>query len=419
MKTQLCPLAPNGMRSATCEMPHMESISLGLWTETGSRHEPGRINGVAHFIEHLLFKGTSKRDAFAISREIEQLGASIDAFTVEDHTGYQIKGPADHTAPLIEILADLYLHPTFDSKEIESERNVIHEEIAMVRDVPSQWLEDLLSRAAWGDHPLGCPITGTSTTLDAISRESVVDFYHAGYTGRQTVFAAAGKLEHGRLSDLVSAAFGEMPRGEPLQMAPAPAISPGLAFEQSDTEQANLAIGFHAFDRHDDRRFALKLLSTMLGEIMSSRLFQTLREEEGLCYDVGSEVMAFADAGMLHCYIGLDPANVPAALESIRRVLRGFIERPPPQAELDAVKSYTIAQGRIALENTSAQMAWAGDCLMSYGEVFSPQRAYEKFAAVTVAEIQTLAETLFSNDRLILAGVAGAETQDALASFRI
>ncbi|MCB1076510.1 MAG: insulinase family protein [Verrucomicrobiae bacterium] len=411
-------LLSNGVRVATIEMPHMQSVSIGFWTGTGSRHESAAQSGIAHFIEHLLFKGTPTRSSEEISRQIERLGGSIDAFTTEDHTAYQVKGPAEQMEPLIDVLADLYQHPRFDPDDLENERNVIREEIAMVRDQPSQWLEDLTSAAAWPGHPLGRAITGTEETLGDIDRSAVIAFHRAAYTAPQTVVTVAGRVTHDEVMALLAPRLANLPTGTPMEADVAPPKSAGFAFaRRDDLEQAHLAVGFHACGRHEEGRFAQKLLNVLLGENMSSRLFQELREREGLCYEVQSDIMAFEDTGLLHVYVALDPSQVGRALTTLRRVLAEFAESPPGIQELEEAKSYLIGQSRIALENTASQMMWAGECLLSFGKVIDPEQVHQRLTAVTPAEIQEIAGRLFRADRLVTAAVGPKGMEKTLRAW--
>ena len=418
VRTQLSTL-PNGVRVATTEMPHMQSVAIGFWTATGSRHEPDEWGGVAHFIEHLLFKGTPERSAEEISRQVERLGGSIDAFTTEDHTAYQVKGPADQLEPLLDVLSDFYQHPVFDPAELENERSVIHEEIAMVRDQPGQWLEDLTSAAAWPDHPLGRPITGTSTSLDRLDRESVKRFFEATYTPDRTVVSVAGRVSHEEVLSLLESRLIDLPGSDPLPERGEPVPVAGFTFgAREDLEQAHLAVGFHACGRHDEERYAQKLLNVLLGENMSSRLFQEIREREALCYEIQSDVMAFEDVGLLHVYVALDPEEVDRVLSLVRRILAGFVDRPPSEEELAEAKSYVIGQSRIAFENTATQMMWSGECLLSFDSLVDPETVHQRLQAVTPEEIQALAGRLIRRDRLVLAAVGPSSLRPALEAWR-
>lgn len=408
----------NGIPVATVEMPHMESVAVGLWTRTGSRHETARLNGVAHLIEHLVFKGTPDRSSEEISRQIEGLGASIDGFTTEDHTGYQVKGPAERFSDIIEVMADFYRRPRFAEDDFENERAVIHEEIAMIQDQPGQLIEDITSMAAWPDHPLGRPITGSAESLDGLTPGDVREFHRAGYAAGQTCISVAGRVNHRQVESLCEKTLGGLAGTLPPEALAAPPPGPGFGFSvREDTEQIHLAIGFHACDRHDESRFAQKLLNVLLGENMSSRLFQELRERDGLCYEVQSDAMAFEDAGLLHLYLALAPENLDGALETIRRILRQFADGEVTAAELEESKCYTIGQSRIALENTASQMIWAGECLLTFGEVKDPDSVHRKIAAVTARDILEQAQAIFRRDRLVVSAVGPARAEERLREW--
>ena len=416
-RTQLATL-PNGVRIATVEMPYMESVSIGFWTGVGTRHETAENNGVAHFLEHLLFKGTPTRSAEAISRQVERVGGSIDAFTSEDHTAYQVKGPADKLEPLLEVLADLYQHPRFDPADIDLERNVIREEIAMVRDQPAQWLEDLSSEAAWPDHPLGRPITGTTASLERLDRGAVAEFHRAAYTSSQTVVSVAGRIAHAEVLERLTPLLSGMASGPALAALPAPPPAPGFAFARSDDlEQAHLSIAFHARGRHDASRYAQKLLNVLLGENSSSRLFQEVRESEGLCYEIQSDIMAFEDTGLINIYVALDPGEIGRALKTVRKIVESFSRVPPSVSDLEEAKSYLIGQSRIALENTATQMMWAGECLLSFNEVIDPESVHRRIAAVSATEICDLAGQLFFPDRLVVTGIGPRKMERVLREW--
>ncbi len=401
----------NQIRLATVEMPQMESVAIGIWTEAGSRHEALSEHGMAHLVEHLLFKGTPSRSAMDISRQVERLGGSIDAYTVEDHTCYHARCPAESTMTLLDVMSDFYQNPVFDPKELESEKRVIREEIAMVADQPAQLLEDLISEAVWGKkHPLGRTITGTEESLAAISRDAVFDFFNRAYGGRQTVISVAGKIDHNQIADLVSEKFRKLRSGKPLEMIPAPGIQAGQSFlEMDDREQSHLAIAFRSGNRYDRDRFSQKILNVILGENMSSRLYQNIREQLGLCYEIQSDAVSFSDAGMLQIYLALDPDNLDQALSALSKTLSSLCKKAPRREEINEAISYCIGQTRIHLESVPAQMMWAGECLLSFDKWIDPNFVYENLRAVTPKAVQTSAEKLFTTEGCSVALTGPAE----------
>lgn len=409
----------NGIRLATVSMPHMASVAMGIWAGAGSRHETEREHGMAHFVEHMLFKGTEERSAEEISRHIESLGASIDGFTVEDHTAYQVKGPSEKFGRLFEVLSDLYRNPFLDPTEIDSEKQVIREEIAMVHDQPSQYLDDLISEAAWGrEHPLGRSITGTEESLEKFRRADIEAFHSRVYRGRHTVVSVAGNIDHDEVASIVSARLGDLAAGEELTCEPALPPQPQHRFhEDGGQEQSHFALSFRNVDRNDPRRYAHKLLNVILGENMSSRLFQVIREQRGLCYEVQSDLVSFSDAGALQIYLALSPANLAQALRAISTILEDLRTRGATAVELEEAKSYVIGQNRISLENTSAQMMWAGESLLYFNEWIDPEVAHQHLEAVTLADIHAAAREAFDPDTLCSAIIGPAESRGRLAQW--
>lgn len=409
----------NGVRLSTVAMPHMASVAFGLWTDAGSRHETALEHGMAHFVEHMVFKGTPTRTAEEISRHIESLGASIDGFTVEDHTAYQVKGPAERFERLFDVVADLYRHPVLDPDEIDSEKQVIREEIAMVRDQPSQYLEDLISEAVWGaEHPLGRSITGTEKSLDAFKRADVSDFHRRAYCGRNTVISVAGNIDHDEVLDVVSKRFLDLPKGEPMPYLPATMTEDRHRFHEDDgQEQSHLALSFQNVNRYDSTRFAHKLLNVILGENMSSRLFQAIREQKGLCYDVQSDLASFSDAGLLQIYLALSPGNLKEALTGISDILNDLRENGVSDQELEESKAYVIGQNRISLENTSSQMMWAGETILFFDEWIDPEESHRKIENVTSDEIRSAARNAFEMKTLSSAIIGPTASQKILQEW--
>ncbi len=409
----------NGIRLATVAMPHMASVAVGLWTNAGSRHEAAREHGMAHFVEHMLFKGTPSRSASEISRHIESLGASIDAYTVEDHTAYQLKGPAERFERLFEVASDLYRNPNCDSADIESEKLVIREEIAMVRDQPSQYLEDLISEAVWGsDHPLGRSITGTEESLDGFVRSGVHEFHKRAYSGGNTVVSVAGRIDHDEVIDIIHNRMSDLPKGSAIPFLAAGSPEKDHRFHEEDSkEQAHLALSFRNVDRHDDSRFAHKLLNVVLGENMSSRLFQTIREKMGLCYEVQSDLVSFADSGLLQIYLALSPGNLGEALDGISGILEDIRENGVSDEELEEAKAFLVGQNRISLENTSAQMMWAGETLLFFDDYVDPEECHRRIEEVTPADIRVAARKAFDIDSRCTALIGPESSREVLSEW--
>ena len=417
---------PNGVRVATAEMPHMTSVCVGLWAGVGGRHEPARLNGAAHFLEHLLFKGTRRRSARRISGEVEGLGGYLDAFTAEDHTCYFAKAEAGRLEQVSDVLIDLYLHSRLPAAEVERERGVIREEILMYQDQPAQVAEELLAAALWPSHPLGRPLAGTLESVASLRRDELMDFWRAGYHARSTVLAVAGRVEHEQVLAKVAPLLAEMPAGRLPRCTPwqsgdrkQKASAPRVIVEKREVEQVQLVLGFLAPGRRDTGRFAVRLLSTLLGEKMDSRLFQSLRERRGLCYSVQSETATLAETGLLSISLGLDAKHLRAALGLIRRELDRLCAQPIPAKELRAARDYLIGQHRLSLESTTSQMMWLGESLLGYGRLMSPAVAESAFLAVTAADLQAAARsTLHAGFRAMAAvGPVEASPEELLRWF--
>jgi predicted Zn-dependent peptidase len=397
----------NGTRLATFEMPHMQSAALGIWAGVGGRFESKSTSGISHFIEHLMFKGTKSRTAKEITEAVEGLGGYLNAFTTEDHTCYYAKAAGQHFGILCEVLADMYLNSTFEPADIEKEREVIREEIMMYRDNPAQHAQELLSETMWPKHPLGQPLTGTVESISKFKRQTFKEFVGQNYNGHTTIITAAGNVRH---KDLVEAMSGPMRR---LSAGRAPGCrrgsfhhgKPKVSLVSQATEQTHLAMGFYAFGRSDERRFALKLLSVILGENMSSRLFQKLREQYGFCYSVQTGMVALSDAGLINIYAGLDTAKLQKAVRMIFREIEKICKRAPGREELRKAQDYTIGQTLLGLESTTNQMMFMGESLLGYGKVLDPQDIERRLMAVTPEDVRKVACHCLNRARLGLAVV--------------
>jgi len=406
----------NGLTLATAEMPHMLTISLGLWVRAGSRYEPAPLNGVCHFIEHLLFKGTKTRSAREISQAIEGIGGSINAFTSEETTCFHARAGRRHFEQMLDVLMDMLLASRFDPLDIDKEREVIKEEIAMYLDEPQHHVQELLNATVWPHHPLGRPITGTEPTLDAMARPHLFRFLKDNYVAGRCIITAAGRLSQRQLVRGVSRYVPRFP------LAPSPGFAPAHTDQQSprmclfrkDTEQTQIALAIRTCSRHDERRYPLRLLNTILGENMSSRLFQVVREDRGLAYSIYSTPSFFEDTGDLVISSGLDTDNLPKTLRLVLRELRRLVETPPGVAELRRARDYLIGQIDLGLESTETQMNWLGEQLTGYGRIFSPAAIKRRLQAVTPGQIRSVAREFFRPDRITLALVSPLKTERGL-----
>ncbi len=410
---------PNGARIATVEMPYMRSTAVGFWAAVGGRHERSAETGISHFLEHLLFKGTKKRNARQITESVEGLGGYLNAFTTEDHTCYYAKAAVAHFGALCEVLSDMYLRSQFPVAEIERERDVIREEILMYRDQPSQHVQELLTETMWPAHPLGRPLTGTVETIASLQRAHFLDYRRANYNARTTIVTVAGPLAHERVVAELTPHLRQLPAGRNPRFTRArlPREPARVRIHTQDTEQTHLAMGFHAFGRTDERRYALKLLSVILGENMSSRLFQKLREQRGYCYHVNSSMVALADAGAICISAGLDVSKLKSALQLILKELKVICEKKPNADELRKARDYAIGITLMGLESTTNQIMWMGESLLGYGKIQDPGEAECAIAGVTAEDIQAVACHCLNRGRLGVAIVGPTKDTAAIEGW--
>jgi len=409
----------NGLTVATAEMPQMMSVSVGLWIGVGSRYEPAPLNGVCHFIEHLLFKGTRKRSAREISQAVEGIGGYLNAFTSEEATCFHARAGYDRFDELLDVLLDMLLDSKFDPADIAKEREVIKEEIAMYLDEPQHHVQELLNATLWPGQPLGRPITGTGKTLDTLTRSRLLGYLRDNYVAGNTLVVAAGRLKHRQVVRAVARYSSRFYTAAPPRFTPArnDQQEPGICLFTKQTEQTQLALGIRTCSRHDKRRYALRLLNTILGENTSSRLFQLLREDCGLAYSIYSTPSLFGDTGDLVISAGLDTGNLTKALRLILRELRRLRETAPAAAELRRARDYVIGQIDLSLESTDNQMNWLGEQLLGYGKILPPAHIKRRLREVTTGQIRAVARDFFRPERLNLALVSPLRSASGLEAL--
>jgi len=409
----------NGLTVATAEMPHMTSVSLGIWIGVGSRYESPAINGICHFIEHLLFKGTKKRSAREISEAVEGIGGSLNAFTSEETTCFHARAGYDRLSEVFDVLADMLLESRFAPPDVVKERNVIKEEIAMYWDEPQHLVHELLNQTLWPNQPLGRPITGTPATLDAISRGHLLSYLRRNYVTGSTAIVAAGRVTHRSMLRLVNR-YGRRfeTGGRPaFESSFAEQTKPRIRLFTKKTEQTQIALGIRACSRHDERRYALRLLNVILGEKMSSRLFQVIREDRGLAYSIYSSPGFFGDTGDLVISAGLDGDNLVKTIRLVMRELRRFIDVAPSAMDLRRARDYVLGQIDLGRESTESQMNWIGEQLLGYGRIFSIDEIKRRLRGVLPGDIRAVAQGIFRPERLNLALVTPIESPRGLESL--
>ena len=327
---------PNGARVITAPQPDAESVAVGFWVGVGGRHETPAVAGASHFIEHMLFKGTRRRTAREISQAIEGRGGYLNAYTQEDATCYYARIPHERLGEAVDVLTDMYREPKFAPSDIDRERGVIVEELRMCHDQPQQVVQEQLMDGLWSGHPLGRPLVGTEQTLRAMTRAGLDGFRRRHYQPGNTVFGMAGRLDHAACVALVKDAIGRQPAGRACRFKRVDRTVPQqrLRIARREIEQVHAAVGFRGFGRHDHRRFALRMLNSILGENMSSRLFQIVREKHGLAYAVQSSFQLFDETGVLEISAGLDRARAQDALRLIAREVARLRDKPVSRDEL-------------------------------------------------------------------------------------
>ena len=380
---------PNGPRLAVANLPDAECATLSFHIPAGSRDEQDYPNGLAHFVEHMAFKGTPTRSAKDLSVAIESLGGQINAYTTEDQTTYEGRGEAELLPLLAEVLSDMVWQSVFANREIELEREVIAEEITMYRESPTDHIGDLTCSALWGNHPLGLPIAGSVESIANINRDTLLAFRDRHYFRKDIVIAAAGPFTMIELEQVIHrhlpASFTE---ASDFPAFDATDTEPGDVVEERATDQLQLAMAWHTPGRHADERHALRLLSQLLGEASSSRLFIKLREERGLCYQIHSETTFYHETGCFEIVAGLDPAGRDEAIACIEEEITDIAANGPKYDELERAKRLSISASKFSFESTAAHATWAGEGVLDFGHVPCRDEWKDRVIAVTAEDVQ-------------------------------
>jgi predicted Zn-dependent peptidase len=408
----------SGPRVISARMPGARSVSIAAYVLAGSRLETDAEAGVAHFMEHLTFKGTTAYPSTrAISEAIEGVGGSFNAATDRESTVYWVRVPRRESARAVDVLGELIVRPTLATREIENERTIIVEEIRSYLDDPSEYCQILFQTALFGDGPLGREICGDEDGIRALPAKTIRSFWRAAYRPANTVVAVAGDLSHADAVDLVGAAFGTG-NGKLPGFAPAPILpaGPRVAAGKRDTAQAQLCLGLPALHRDHPDSWTLAVLNAVLGDGMSSRLFLSVREEKGLAYDVSSGLVDYADAGALEVSAGVDPDGIPAALEAILTEFAKLRDEPVPDDELEKAKRYLAGGMELRMDDTRHVASWIGGQEALHDRVLTLDEALEAVMAVEAGAVQELAGRLFHDDALRLAAVAPARHLRGLES---
>jgi predicted Zn-dependent peptidase len=393
---------------------------MALFVRTGSRYEPDEIGGTAHFIEHMLFKGTERRPtARDIAEAIEGIGGYHNAYTDQESTAYWAKVAAPHFVEVADLLIDMLRASRFEPDEIEKERRVIGEEINMTMDMPDQWVGILLGHVIWPGHPLGRDVAGTRQSVASLSREQLLDYLGQHYRPGGTVVSVAGNVTHQQVVETITQRLADWADGPLGGYLPAPAdgAAPRWTVEDRPTEQGHVCLAVPGLPRAHPDRFALSLLNTILGEGMSSRLFLEIREAQGLAYAVDSSLSLLAETGVLVVYAGVDAERAPRAIRAVLNELDRLRQEPVPQAELNKAREYVKGRLVLGLEDSGAVAAWYGRQALLLKEMLNLDDVLAAYDALTAQDVQRLAQTLFSGEQLYMAAVGPFGDGDKLGAL--
>jgi predicted Zn-dependent peptidase len=405
----------SGATVVTERMSEVRSVSVGFWFDVGSRDEPPALSGTSHFLEHLLFKGTGKRSAKDIANIFDSVGGEVNAFTGKEYTCYYARVLDDDVTMALDVLSDMLTSSNVDATELESERKVILEEIAMHEDAPDELVHDLFFESLWEGHPLGRPVLGSNGTISALTREQVVDYWHDRYNASNLVVAAAGHVDHAQLVDCVAELFGR-DGNRTVRDAARPQPRFGVDVHTRPTEQAHVIWGKQGLPRGHDDRHALTLLDTVLGGGMSSRLFQEVREKRGLAYSVYSYRSLFADGGTFGVYAGTTPQNVETVIDIVQEEIAGILSGGITEAELQRAKGHVKGSLVLSSEDPGSRMNRVGKQQLTTGEIISLDELIERFERLEMDDIARVAQSVLgSGDSRIT--VLGPFEQDAFDRY--
>lgn len=401
----------NGVKIISKKIPHVRSVSMGVWVSVGARDETQEQSGLSHFIEHMIFKGTARRSAYQIAKEFDAIGGQTNAFTSMEYTCYYAKVMDTHLDTMVEILSDIFLNSMFEAQEVERERPVIFQEIGMVEDNPEEYIHQLSSQNFWGDHPLGRSILGTRENILNFDARTIKDFFLRFYHPERILIAAAGNVRHEGIIDLVGPAFESIHNGRKIPSREMPRIRPKAQAFHRDLEQAHISLSTLGLPITHPRRFAFSLMNTILGGNMSSRLFQEIRENRGLAYSVYSYMASHVDTGMFGVYAGVKPDDVLETIELLTRAMRRLKDQPVSAAELSDAKEYTKGNLYMATESVDNQMVRLAQNEIHFDDYIPIQKVVDNIEAVTADEIQELAEDLFKSEQASLTMLGPVENK--------
>jgi predicted Zn-dependent peptidase len=410
----------SGQRVITERLTHIRSVAIGFWIGAGSRDERNGKAGVSHFIEHLLFKGTRSYSAQDIAEIFDRLGGELNAATSREHTVVYARVPDERLETAVDVMSDMVFCPLF--ADLDAEREVVLEEIAMYEDTPQDYVHDLIAAAVFGNRPLGRPVVGTAEVISSISRRSIASYHRAMYVPGNVVVAAAGNLDHNRLLGLLERAEKKRAEARPVPRVRSPLVrlpAPGIRFQRKDTEQYHVCLAAPGISRSDRRRFAASLLDSILGGSASSRLFQEIREKRGMAYSVYSFASQYTDTGQIGFYVGTRSENLRDCLEIAAAEIADIASGGLADAELERAKENLKGRIMLSMESTSNRMTRLGRSVVTDTEILSLPRIIAEIEAVEPDAIAELASVLLAEERLSAAGIGPSEKRFSAAVERI
>jgi predicted Zn-dependent peptidase len=408
----------HGIRVVTERMDHVRSVAVGVWVETGSRHEAPERGGMSHLIEHLVFKGTATRNAAEIARAMDSVGGQMDAFTTKEHTCFYVQVLDEHLPLAVDLLTDILLHPLFDAEELEREKSVVLQEIRMVEDTPDDLIYDLFAAQLWEGHPLGRPILGSRDAVIGYGRDNVLHYFGEEYVPPRVIIAAAGNASHQQVVDLFGRGFDAFTRTARPRAGAPPSLQGGVNLVAKTLEQVHLILGFPGLHHAAPERYALFLLNDVIGGSMSSRLFQEIRERQGLVYAIHSGVQAYTDTGTLYVYAATDAQNFSKVLKSILKELRDLKKDGITAEELTRAKDHLKGSLMLSLESTSSRMNRLAKHEMHHGAFFTMDQMLAAIDAVRLEEVEALITLLLDEGRVALTTLGPLDRRHLPAELR-
>jgi len=394
-------ILPNGLTVITEQMQHIRSVSIGIWIKTGSRDEDLQWNGISHFVEHMVFKGTRHRSAEDIARQVDSIGGNMDAFTAKECVCFNVKVLDEHLPIAMDVLSDLVLNPVFDSQDITRERGVILEEIKMDEDSPDYLVHEIFTQNFWKDHPLGKPILGTKDTVKKFERDPVLGFYSQRFGPGNLIISAAGNLNHDQFVELVNKHFQQMQPVKNGFHSPKPTIVPRIVMRNKKAlEQVQICVGVPSHPIAHENRHASYILNTLLGGGMSSRLFQNIRERQGLAYAIYSDLNPYRDTGCLSVYAGTSRESAGKVVQCIVSEFRKLKAEPVPAEELRRSKDQLKGSLMLSLESSTSRMSNLARQEMYFERFYSMDELLEKIESVTAEQLQDLAKEFFHTESI-------------------